>query len=98
MQKRPIKSKFAHEDTIISNMENLQLGFLLMLVGMVTVFIILLIVIYGSQALISLINKIAPAEPVKVVKSGQEDLNPVFEAPVGQITGGKGRLVKVTKI
>lgn len=80
-------------------MENLQLGFLLMLVGMVTVFIILLIVIYGSQALISLINKIAPAEPVKAKKSEQdENLNPVFEAAVEQITGGKGRLVKVTKI
>ncbi len=80
-------------------MENLQLGFLLMLVGMVTVFIILLIVIYGSQALISLINKIAPAEHVKAKKSEQEEnLNPMFEAAVEQITGGKGRLVKVTKI
>ncbi len=80
-------------------MENLQLGLLLMLVGMVTVFIILLIVIYGSQALINLVNKIAPAEPVKVKQAAEEDnLNPVFEAAVGQITGGKGRLVKVTKL
>ncbi len=80
-------------------MENLQLGLLLMLVGMVTVFIILLIVIYGSQALINLVNKIAPAEPAKAKKADVEDnLNPVFEAAVGQITGGKGRLVKVTKL
>ena len=80
-------------------MENLSLGFLLMLVGMVTVFIILLIVIYGSQLLINLVNKIAPAEPVKAKPStSEENLNPVFEAAVGQITGGKGRLVKVTKL
>ncbi len=80
-------------------MENLKLGFLLMLVGMITVFIILLIVIYGSQLLINLVNKIAPAEPVKAKSSAAEDnLNPVFESVVGQITGGKGRLTKVTKL
>ena len=43
-------------------MENIGLGLELMLVGMVTVFIILLIVIYGSQLLIKIVNKVSPAE------------------------------------
>lgn len=43
-------------------MDNLGIGLLLMVVGMVTVFIILLIVIYLSKILISLVNKFAPNE------------------------------------
>ena len=38
-------------------MENIELGLLLMVVGMVTVFVILLIVIWLSQLLISIVNK-----------------------------------------
>ena len=41
-------------------MENIELGLLLMVVGMVTVFVILLIVIWLSQLLISIVNKVAP--------------------------------------
>ena len=40
-------------------MENIELGLLLMVVGMVTVFVILLIVIWLSQLLISIVNKVA---------------------------------------
>lgn len=79
-------------------MENLSLGLQLMLIGMVTVFIILMIVIYGSQLLIKIVNKVAPAENEKTHKSTEEDRTPVFEAAVEQITGGKGRLTKVTKL
>lgn len=43
-------------------MENIETGLLLMVVGMTTVFIILLIVIYLGKGLIALVNKYAPEE------------------------------------
>lgn len=82
-------------------MSDLGLGFLLMLVGMVTVFVILLIVIYGSQLLISVVNKIAPAE-AQPARSAQPEVAPatraVLEQAVAQITGGKGHITNITKI
>lgn len=85
-------------------MDNLGTGFTLMLVGMVTVFAILLIVIYGSGLLIRLINRIAPEEktlPVgKTAPSSAVDgqVLAVLNAAVAQITGGRGIITKVTKI
>ena len=82
-------------------MENLGVGLLLMLVGMVTVFVILLIVIYGSQLLISVVNKIAPAGDLPV-SGTQPELAPltrsVLEQAVAQITGGRGHITNITKI
>lgn len=43
-------------------MGNITLGLQLMGIGMVTVFAILLIVIYGSRLIISIVNRIAPEE------------------------------------
>lgn len=43
-------------------MENLETALLLMVVGMATVFAILLLVIYLGKLLISLVNKYAPEE------------------------------------
>ncbi len=43
-------------------MENLNIALLLMVVGMATVFAILLIVIYLGKGLIALVNKYAPEE------------------------------------
>jgi oxaloacetate decarboxylase (Na+ extruding) subunit gamma len=43
-------------------MENLNIALLLMIVGMATVFAILLIVIYLGKGLIALVNKYAPEE------------------------------------
>lgn len=83
-------------------MHNLGTGFTLMLVGMVTVFIILLIVINGSRLLIKLINRIAPEEAPAAKKSESSgpdaNVKAVLETAVAQLTGGKGRIVKVTKI
>jgi oxaloacetate decarboxylase gamma subunit len=45
-------------------MENIQTGLLLMLVGMTTVFIILLIVIYLGKGLIALVNRYAPEDMI----------------------------------
>lgn len=84
-------------------MENLGLGLTLMLIGMVTVFAILIIVIALSNALIRIVNKVCPAEetPNKAparqatVDSAVMD---VINAAVAQITAGKGRVTKVERI
>ena len=52
-------------------MENLETALLLMVVGMATVFAILLIVIYLGKLLISLVNKYAPEEQLPA-KQGPE--------------------------
>ncbi len=50
-------------------MENLTFAFQLLIVGMLTVFVILLIVIYGSKLLITIVNQIAPeGESVRKTK------------------------------
>ena len=51
-------------------MENLNIALLLMVVGMATVFAILLIVIYLGKAMIALVNKYAPEEAAAVKKEG----------------------------
>lgn len=84
-------------------MGNLNTGLLLMVVGMITVFCILLIVIYGSRALISLVNKIAPAgQPSAKAQAGLQGPDPrtvsVLEAAVAQLTGGKGHISKITSV
>lgn len=82
-------------------MDNMVLGLQLMLIGMVTVFCILLIVIYGSELLIKLINKIAPAAQTPAKKTSSEGngaVVPVLEAAVAALTGGKGHIAKITKI
>ncbi len=79
-------------------MGNIILGLQLMLIGMVTVFAILMLVIFGSRLLIFLLNKLAPAETVRK-KAGAVDVPmDVLQQAVSQITGGKGHIVNVTKI
>ena len=71
-------------------------------IGMVTVFAILLIVIFGSRLLITVINRIAPEEskPEKAAPAADDTaaVRPVLDAAVAQLTGGKGHIVKITKI
>lgn len=86
-------------------MENMGLGLMLMVVGMITVFAILLIVIYLSKLLIAIVNKVAPEEVV--LKKNVATASPAVIAPdtmaaikgaVNIVTGGKGKVVKVEKI
>lgn len=82
-------------------MGNIGLGLQLMLIGMVTVFIILMIVIYSSKLLILIINKIAPEQAAKPEKKAAADSNvpvDVLNAAVAQLTGGKGHIVNITKV
>ncbi len=82
-------------------MENMGIGLELMGIGMVTVFVILLIVIFGSRLLITIINRIAPEESKTEKAAAADDtaaVKPVLDAAVAQLTGGKGHIVKITKI
>ena len=86
-------------------MENLGIGLELMVVGMTTVFLILLIVIYGGKLLIQAVNRIAPEEVQKARKtvaaqSGNADpaAMAVLSEVVKQLTQGKGHITSVKKI
>lgn len=86
-------------------MDNLSIGFELMIVGMSTVFLILLIVISGGKLLISAVNKIAPEEAPSVKKTNAAapaavDANTmaILQQVVSQITGGKGKVASAKKI
>ena len=89
-------------------MENLNEALGLLAVGMLTVFSILLIVIFLGKALIAIINKVAPAEePKKAVKVAAAPAAPaavsaktqsIIQAAVSQLTGGKGKVAKITKL
>ena len=61
-------------------MENLNIALLLMIVGMATVFAILLIVIYLGKGLIALVNKYAPEEVVPAKQAANAPL-PVIKLP-----------------
>jgi oxaloacetate decarboxylase gamma subunit len=86
-------------------MENLNEALGLLAVGMLTVFSILLIVIFLGKALIAIINKVAPAEePKKAVKVAaapaavSAKTQSIIQAAVSQLTGGKGKVAKITKL
>ncbi len=79
----------------------------LMVVGMLTVFCILLIVIGLGTLLIKLVNKYAPEEvtsqkPVAAAQAAAQQVDAtvkaVIDAVVAQITGGKGHTEKITKL
>ena len=87
-------------------MENLGLGVLLMIVGMITVFIILWIIISFGNLLIRLINKYAPEENIKVavrpvVAGVSSDIpDPIVAAIVSAVsvtTQGKGIVTSIKK-
>ena len=85
-------------------MENLETAFLLMVVGMATVFVILLIVIYLGKLLISLVNKYAPEEVVpakhasRVPAAIPGNILAAITAAVNVVTQGKGKVSKVEKL
>ena len=81
-------------------MSNLGLGLELMLVGMASVFVILIIVILLGKLMINLTNRI-PAEQ-QGVKSATSDVDngtrSVIEAAVKELTGGKGTVKEIVKL
>lgn len=81
-------------------MGNLANGVQLMLIGMVTVFVILTIVIYGSKLLIGIINKFSSEnhETEQAAESAGDRHRAILEAAVAQITAGKGTITRITEI
>lgn len=89
----------------MDNMNNLSDAFQLLIVGMLTVFCILFIVIYFGKLLIFLVNKYAPeaaAKPAKVAATSNTTVDPktmsIIEATINQLTAGKGKVAKVEKL
>lgn len=86
-------------------MENLGIGVELMVVGMLTVFCILLIVINLGKLLIQVVNKVAPEEVVAPKKSAaaapaaiDATTMAILEQTVSQITGGKGHVASAKRV
>ena len=85
-------------------MDNLGIGFELMIVGMSTVFLILLIVIWGGKLLINAVNKIAPEEAASPKKTSSpattvdNSTMAILQQVVSQITGGKGHISSAKRI
>lgn len=86
-------------------MSNIETGIQLMVVGMSTVFLILLIVIMGGKLLIKTVNKIAPEETVTPKKGASAAATTVdsktmavLQQVVSQLTGGKGRVASAKRI
>lgn len=86
-------------------MDNIGFGLLLMIVGMTTVFLILLTVIFLGRLLIAVVNRIAPEE-ANVKKSASTSSKTIVDnntmaaikAAVNIVTAGKSKVVKVEKI
>lgn len=79
----------------------------LMIVGMLTVFCILIIVILLGILLIKIVNKYAPEEVQakksvatanNAVQQIDATVKAVIDATINKITGGKGRASKITKL
>lgn len=78
----------------------------LLVVGMVTVFIVLFIVINLGKLLIWAVNKWAPEETVakkaapaaKAIAAVDATTKAIIDATISQITGGKGRASRITKL
>ena len=84
----------------------MTLGLQLLIVGMLTVFAILLIVIFGGNLLIKFVNMVAPEEVAsakkKVATTATGVVDPstmaILQEVVKQVTGGKGRLESAKKV
>ena len=84
-------------------MENLEFALMLMVVGMATVFVILLIVIYLGKGLITLVNKVAPEEASRkklsnVSSTADAGAMDAIKTAVEILTAGKGQVVKIEKL
>lgn len=78
----------------------------LLVIGMVTVFLVLIIVILLGKALIWAVNKWAPEEKVakkvapvaNAAAAIDANTKAIIDAAISQITGGKGHASKITKL
>lgn len=91
--------------------ENLQEAFIILAVGMITVFAILSLVVFTGQILIKITNKYAPPQiakanvsnnPIPQVSSPSTTINKkklaAIIGTVDHLTHGKGRIEKIEKL
>ncbi len=84
-------------------MENLGTAIELMLVGLPTVFFVLILIIYFSKLLIYLVNKYVPETIAQEVTSNDvEEIDAkkisAITSAVSVLTGGKGKITKIEKL
>lgn len=84
-------------------MDNIGTAVQLMIVGMATVFVILLIVINLGKLLINLVNKYAPEEAAKkpALQNAPATVDAltrsIIEQAVKAVTNGKGKVTEISK-
>lgn len=81
-------------------MENLALGLELMVVGMASVFVILIIVILLGRLMVTLTNRIPAERQSAKPAAGDVDggTRSIIEAAVKELTGGKGTVKEIVKL
>ncbi len=83
---------------------DMNIGITLMIVGMVTVFAVLVIIIQLSNLLIKIVNKVAPEEDVKPAKTAARvmpiapDVVEAINQAVAKITGGQGTVAEIKSL
>jgi oxaloacetate decarboxylase gamma subunit len=89
-------------------MENIELGLLLMVVGMATVFAILLLIIYLGKGLIAIVDKMSPEEvvmpkrplvqtPFRPAANISGGTAAAIVSAISIVTDGKGKVTKIEK-
>jgi oxaloacetate decarboxylase gamma subunit len=82
----------------------MNIGITLMIVGMITVFSVLVIIIMLSNLLIKIVNRVAPEESEKTAKAITKvvpiapDVVEAINQAVAKITGGKGTVAEIKRL
>lgn len=83
-------------------MSNLGLGLELMVVGMASVFLILIIVILLGKLMITVTNRFPVQEqaekPAQKTAAVSAETRSIIEATVKELTGGKGTVTEIVKL
>lgn len=82
--------------------ENMDTALKLLVVGIVSVFIVLSIVIWFGKALIALVNRFAPEEQPKPSRSSASSVSESHRRAIAEavrvLTAGKGSVQKIEKL
>jgi oxaloacetate decarboxylase gamma subunit len=77
-------------------------AFIILIVGMLTVFTILMLIVLAGQALIRITNRFDASASAKVSTSSKHAIDPteiaVITAAVSHLTGGTGNIDKIKKL
>lgn len=93
----------AVNETAGSSLEGFSGALVLMMIGMTVVFIVLLLVIWLGNILITFVNKYCPEEEQPKAQQTTSNIIDPFTSEaiakaVAQLTGGKGKVESITKL